>query len=86
MKSIRKKILALTITLVGVSSHHATAGGLWLNEYGTPAMGRANAGAEAGEDNASASIGVNWYGSEEDTMFGMDDSELTYGVSFSAGF
>jgi uncharacterized protein (TIGR02001 family) len=36
-------------------------------------------------DNASASIGVNWYGSEEDTIMG-DDNELTYGVSFSAGF
>ncbi|MEX0324757.1 MAG: TorF family putative porin [Puniceicoccaceae bacterium] len=37
-------------------------------------------------DNASASVGVNWYGSEEDTMFGGDDNEIAYGVSFSAGF
>lgn len=36
-------------------------------------------------DNASASVGINWYGSEEDTIMG-DDNELSYGVSFSAGF
>ena len=34
----------------------ARAGGLWLNEFGTPAMGRAGAGAEAGVDDASASL------------------------------
>ncbi len=32
----------------------AQAGGLWISEYGTPAQGRAGAGAEAGTDDASA--------------------------------
>lgn len=34
-------------------------------------------------DNASASVFVNWYGSEEDTIMG-DDNELSFGVSFTA--
>ncbi|BFM15074.1 outer membrane protein transport protein [Maricurvus nonylphenolicus] len=34
-------------------SHQSAAGGLWLNEYGTPAMGRARAGAAAGVNDAS---------------------------------
>ena len=34
----------------------AQAGALWLNEFATPAMGRAGAGAEAGVGDASASI------------------------------
>ena len=34
----------------------AQAGGLWLNEFATPAMGRAGAGAEASVGDASASI------------------------------
>ncbi|ARN75755.1 OmpP1/FadL family transporter [Oceanicoccus sagamiensis] len=37
-----------------ILSEAASAGGLWLNEYGTPAMGRARAGAAAGVDDASA--------------------------------
>jgi long-chain fatty acid transport protein len=32
------------------------AGGLWINEFGTPAMGRAGAGAEAGVNDASAAF------------------------------
>ncbi|MCZ6855538.1 MAG: outer membrane protein transport protein [Gammaproteobacteria bacterium] len=34
----------------------AWAGGLWIQEYGAPAMGRAGAGAEAGVDDASTSL------------------------------
>lgn len=34
-------------------AHVTQAGGLWLNEYGSPAMGRARAGAAAGVNDAS---------------------------------
>ena len=42
---------AITLALLG--ANHALAGGLWLNEYGDFAGGRANAGAAAGVDEAS---------------------------------
>ena len=42
---------AIALALLG--ANHALAGGLWLNEYGDFAGGRANAGAAAGVDEAS---------------------------------
>ncbi len=44
-------LLCFVITLPA----YGWAGGLWILEYGAPAMGRAGAGAEAGVDNASTS-------------------------------
>ncbi len=37
-----------------ILSEASSAGGLWLNEFGTPVMGRAGAGRAAGVDDASA--------------------------------
>jgi len=37
-------------------------------------------------ENASLSVGLNWYLADEDLMFGGDDNELTIGASFTAGF
>jgi uncharacterized protein (TIGR02001 family) len=37
-------------------------------------------------DNASWSIGLNWYGSSEDSMAGGDDNTFSISTSFSAGF
>ena len=34
----------------------ATAGGLWIHEFGAPAQGRVNAGAYAGVDDASTTL------------------------------
>ena len=51
-----QSLTLLTFTLAAFSSSNVIAGGLWLNEHGSPAMGRANAGAEAGENDASASF------------------------------
>ena len=48
-----RKIVALLVTL---ASTQAIAGGLWINEYGSPVMGRAGAGAQAGTDDASAAF------------------------------
>ena len=41
-----------TLLLLGAS--HVSAGGLWLNEVGDFAGGRASAGASAGTDEATA--------------------------------
>ena len=52
-----KKMLQKTaITLVLLGANHALAGGLWLNEYGDFAGGRASAGAAAGTDEAATII------------------------------
>lgn len=37
-------------------------------------------------DSASVSIGLNWYAADEDLMYGNDDNELTFSMSFTAGF
>ncbi len=47
--------LGLALPLVS-TLQLANAGGLWLNEFGAPAMGRAGAGAEAGTGDASAAL------------------------------
>lgn len=47
------KILLIATLTLPLSSW---AGGLWLTEFGAPAMGRASAGAEAGVDDASTSL------------------------------
>jgi len=47
---LSKVIYVLSLLLL---SQLANAGGLWLNEYGTPAMGRAGAGAQAGVNDSS---------------------------------
>ncbi len=49
MKSILR---ACSVAAVVVSANTASAGGLWLNEYGDFAGGRAAAGAAAGVDDA----------------------------------
>jgi len=51
---MNKRIL-LALSLLS-TLHQANAGGLWLNEFGAPAMGRAGAGAEAGTGDASAAL------------------------------
>ena len=52
-----KKILqSITTALVLLGSNHVLAGGLWLNEYGDFAGGRASAGAAAGTDEAATII------------------------------
>lgn len=48
-------ISAATLLAIGLSSQ-ASAGGLWLNQYGDFAAGRASAGAAAGVDEASTII------------------------------
>ncbi|MEH6824794.1 MAG: outer membrane protein transport protein [Motiliproteus sp.] len=50
MKRILTSVVAALSAMGSVS---VSAGGLWLNEYGSPAMGRARAGAEAGVNDAS---------------------------------
>ena len=47
---------SLSLFLITCLSLPAWAGGLWISEFGAPAMGRAGAGAEAGVDDASTSI------------------------------
>ena len=37
-------------------------------------------------DNASTSLGVNYYGADRDLMFGLDKNTVTFGLSFTAGF
>lgn len=50
----RAKFVAIGVGgLSAIGAVSTSAGGLWLNEYGSPAMGRARAGAEAGVDDAS---------------------------------
>jgi len=53
MKTLFKRS-AITLALLG--ANHALAGGLWLNDYGDFAGGRASAGAVAGVDEASTII------------------------------
>ena len=48
--------LVLATTLALAASSQANAGGLWLNQYGDFAAGRASAGASAGVDEATTSI------------------------------
>ena len=48
-------LFSLAIPLTA-ALQQANAGGLWLNEFGAPAMGRAGAGAEAGTGDASAAL------------------------------
>jgi long-chain fatty acid transport protein len=54
MKSILSRSV-LTLALLG--ANQVLAGGLWLNEYGDFAGGRASAGAQAGTDEASTILG-----------------------------
>ena len=44
------------VVLMLLCASPASAGGLWLNEFATPAMGRAGAGAETGTGDASAAF------------------------------
>ena len=44
------------ITLLTMCATPAFAGGLWISEFGSPAMGRAGAGSAAGTDDASAAL------------------------------
>ncbi|TDJ22229.1 MAG: hypothetical protein E2O58_12200, partial [Gammaproteobacteria bacterium] len=43
-------------TLLALCAPPAFAGGLWISEFGSPAMGRAGAGSAAGTDDASAAL------------------------------
>jgi long-chain fatty acid transport protein len=51
---MKKTILGCAIAAALLNSSSVLAGGLWLNQYGDFAGGRANAGAEAGLDDAAA--------------------------------
>ena len=51
---MRKLTKAGALAPLIILSEASMAGGLWLNEFGTPVMGRARAGAQAGVDDASA--------------------------------
>ena len=53
---MEKMLQKTAITLVLLGANHALAGGLWLNEYGDFAGGRASAGAAAGTDEAATII------------------------------
>ncbi|RLA44997.1 MAG: hypothetical protein DRR42_19840 [Gammaproteobacteria bacterium] len=55
-KMINRLLIGLVIPLSTVVVQLAHAGGLWINEYGSPTMGRAGAGAEAGTGDASAAF------------------------------
>jgi len=46
----------LSLAVLAALPISTLAGGLWINEQGSPVMGRAGAGAEAGTDNASAAF------------------------------
>ncbi|UCH40714.1 MAG: outer membrane protein transport protein, partial [Gammaproteobacteria bacterium] len=50
------KLIATTLALSCLFSQSSHAGGLWIFEFGAPAMGRAAAGAETGEDSAAAGL------------------------------
>ncbi|MBQ0721052.1 MAG: outer membrane protein transport protein [Gammaproteobacteria bacterium] len=52
----KRILIPLAVSLAAISMQQAHAGGLWLNEFGAPAMGRAGAGAEAGTGDASAAL------------------------------
>ena len=54
--AMEKMLQKTAITLVLLGANHALAGGLWLNEYGDFAGGRASAGAAAGTDEAATII------------------------------
>jgi long-chain fatty acid transport protein len=51
---MKKTILGCAVTTALLSAGSASAGGLWLNEYGDFSGGRAGAGAEAGTDDAAS--------------------------------
>jgi long-chain fatty acid transport protein len=51
--SMKKSILGCAVGVALVNASNAMAGGLWLNEYGDFAGGRASAGASAGTDDAA---------------------------------
>jgi long-chain fatty acid transport protein len=50
------KFLLVLMPILCTWSGTGWAGGLWLFEFGAPAMGRAAAGAETGSDNAAAGL------------------------------
>ena len=52
----RRWQIAVCMAALLIASPWSLAGGLWISEFGAPAMGRAGAGAEAGVDNASESL------------------------------
>ena len=57
MKTRKNRLLLVSVTLVMFSITRATfAGGLFINEFGTPSMGTAGAGAQAWGDDASTSL------------------------------
>ncbi len=51
---MKKTILGCAVTAALLNAGSASAGGLWLNEYGDFSGGRAGAGAEAGMDGAAS--------------------------------
>ena len=46
----------MAVVVLAILAMDANAGGLWIYEFSAPAQGRAGAGAEAGVDDASASL------------------------------
>lgn len=53
---IKRILTGSMVSLFTLNVQLANAGGIWLNEFGAPAMGRAGAGAEAGTGDASAAL------------------------------
>jgi long-chain fatty acid transport protein len=50
------RLLPLFLALIGNLSGTALAGGLYINEFGTPSMGTAGAGSNAVANDASTSF------------------------------
>jgi long-chain fatty acid transport protein len=78
MKTHMILLKTLLIVLSGFLTNQVLAGGLWLNEYGSPVQGRAGAGAQAGTDDASAGF------FNPAAMSRLDESEimLTAGIIY----
>ena len=49
---MKKSIMVCAVTAALASAGNSMAGGLWINDYGDFAGGRASAGAAAGTDDA----------------------------------
>jgi long-subunit fatty acid transport protein len=56
MQKFEQKLLYLLFATACLYPQAGLAGGLWINEFGAPAMARAAAGAQTGSDDASAGL------------------------------
>ncbi len=53
---MRRHLISVILALGILASYDSIAGGLWINEFGSPIMGRAGAGSTSGVDDASAAL------------------------------